>query len=146
MDVLTIVSNNLVLVEEIKKIRATSQFFKNELNVDYAWRMLKMGDDALVKVSALGDVNRMKSILNWPDNAPKADCRKGWALVKAAEYGHIDAMRLLLEWPENAPKAKCRNGWALMHAAENGHIEAIRLLLKWPENAPKADCQDGWAL
>ena len=55
----------------------------------------------------------IRLLLEWPVDAPRADCQDGEALVMAAFHGHLKVVELLLRWPEHAPRADCQGGRAL---------------------------------
>ncbi|GAX85149.1 hypothetical protein CEUSTIGMA_g12568.t1 [Chlamydomonas eustigma] len=123
--------------------------FKTTIRILLASSLLNAEEDGtelLIFAVMRGSVDVVRMFLEWPSNAPPADCKDGRALVEAAENGKLDMVRLLLEWPSNAPLADCQDGRALMGAAVHGHLDVVRLLLEWPEHAPRADCRDGQAV
>ncbi|GAX80239.1 hypothetical protein CEUSTIGMA_g7677.t1 [Chlamydomonas eustigma] len=97
---------------------------------------------ALVMAAGAGHASVVRLLLEWPYNAPRADCQGGWALVAAARgdclegealiaaagAGHLEVVRMLLEWPIRAPPPDCQGRRALLAASNQGHAHTLRLL------------------
>jgi ankyrin repeat protein len=141
-----------LLLESCKTHECYQAVFLNTIknqSIDLARIMLEKGllekgllEKGLVLAAGNGDLTTVRMLLDWPENAPRADCRNSSALVAAARGGRDKTVRMLLERPENAPRADCCNSSALVAAARGGHYETVRMLLEWPENTPRADCLD----
>lgn len=100
----------------------------------------------LVRSAEGGMDGVVRALLEWPEDAPRADCKSGQALLCAARSGHDVVVRTLLNWPKNAPRANCMTNQVLAMAAHGGHEPIVRTLLGWPKHAPRANCNEGWSL
>jgi ankyrin repeat protein len=133
-----------LLLESCKTHECYQAVFLNTIknqSIDLARIMLEKGllekgllEKGLVLAAGNGDLTTVRMLLDWPENAPRADCRNSSALVAAARGGHYETVRMLLEWPENTPRADCLD--ALLAAAMKGRVQIVKMLLEWPENAP----------
>jgi hypothetical protein len=78
-------------------------------------------------ICVVGRADVVRALLEWPTNAPRADCQGGRALAHAAHNGHESIVRMLLEWPTNAA-----------YAANNGHESIVKILHSGVPEAARA--------
>jgi bla regulator protein blaR1 len=102
------------------------------LPVDDALELHEGGplDEALLKVSEVGDVPAMRSLIDKGAHADAVIEGDGSPLIAAARQGHLEAMELLIAAGAAVNRGVSGDGNAITNAAREGHLEAVRLLLQ----------------
>jgi beta-lactamase regulating signal transducer with metallopeptidase domain len=86
-------------------------------------------DEALLKVSEVGDLRAMRSLLDKGARADAVIRGDGSPLIAAAREGHVEAIELLIAEGADVNRGVSGDGNPLTNAARAGHLEAVRVLL-----------------
>jgi bla regulator protein blaR1 len=86
-------------------------------------------DEALLKVSEVGDLPAMRSLIDKGARADAVIQGDGSPLIAAARGGHVEAIDALIAAGADVNRGVGGDGNPLTNAAREGHLEAVRLLL-----------------